>query len=230
MDFWMKREDYETLQKHADEFKEPYFLQTPYTDKGYYHSAIKFRNSNTTNLSEVFLFEDWNMGISIDIFPIDKYISSELIENYKKIGELTYQLSTYMRISNPYLDEKNKKRVEEYCGRNPLELYEELESIAQQYNNSDKADCYLEIVNTQYKDPFKKVIHEEDLNHCVYLDFENTKIPAYNGYINHLKSFYGDYMQLPPKEKRGLWHDGIYVPEIPFKEYVDKKRKELAED
>jgi hypothetical protein len=37
-------------------------------------------------------------------------------------------------------------------------------------------------------------------------------------------------MQLPPKEKRGLWHDGIYVPEIPFKEYVDKKRKELAED
>ena len=229
MDFWMKREDYEKLYQHADEFKEPYFLQTPYTDNGYYYSAIKLRNSNTTNLSEIFLYENWNMGIGIDIFPIDKYISSELVKNYSKIGEITSELSTYMRMSNPYLDDNNKKRVENYCGRAPLELYEELEAIAQQYNDSDEADCYLEIVNTQYKDPFKKIIHKEDLDNCVYLDFENTKIPAYNGYLNHLKAFYGDYMQMPPMEKRGVWHEEIFSPDIPYKEYVSKMRREKEE-
>lgn len=109
MDFWMMRSDYEELQKHADEFSHPYFLQTPYTDKGYYYSAIKFRNSNTTDISTFFAWEDWNMGIAIDIFPIDAYDTTELPAAYEYIGKLTMELSTYMRKSNPQLDEANKK-------------------------------------------------------------------------------------------------------------------------
>lgn len=228
MDFWMMREDYKELQKHANEFEHPYFLQSPYTDKGHYFSAIKLRNSNTSDVSDIFAFEDWNMGVAIDIFPIDSYISEELPTAYERIGELTYQLSTAMRMSNPYLDEANKERVANYCGRKPIEIYEELEAIAQKYANDDRCDCLLEMVNTQYKNPFKKVIHKEDVQEQVFLNFEHIKIPAYNGYVNHLTTFYGDYMQFPPVEKRGTWHGGeTYNTDIPYKEYVENKRKEF---
>lgn len=228
MDFWMMRKDYAELQKHADEFKAPYFLQTPYTDKGYFYSAIKLRNSNTTDVSDVFVWENWNMGIAIDIFPIDKYMADELPEAYSKIDNLTMELSTYMRISNPYLDDKNKERVANYCGREPMDIYEELEAIAQKYNDCKNADCFGEFVNTQYSNPMKKIIYKQDLEIQVFLDFEHIKVPVYNGYINHLSTFYGDYMSFPPVEKRGTWHSGqFFDPDISYKEFVKKRRLEL---
>lgn len=231
MDFWMMRSDYEELKKHADEFEHPYFLQTPYTDPGYYFSAIKLRNSNTSDVSDIFAFEDWNMGVAIDIFPIDSYISEELPKAYEDIGKITYQLSTAMRMSHPYLDEANKERVANYCGKKPIELYEELESIAQRYAKDDRCDVLLEMVNTQYSNPFKKVIHTEDVQEQVFLDFEHIKIPAYNGYIYHLTNFYGDYMQFPPVEKRGTWHGGeTFDTDAPYKEYVSKRRIELKNE
>ena len=227
MDFWMIRSDYEKLQKHADEFATPYFLQTPITDPGYYYSAIKLRNSNTTDVSDIFAWENYNMGIAIDVFPIDAYKKSELISAYKRIGELTKELSTFMRISNPCLDESNKQRVENYCGRNPMEIYEELETIAQKYNASTEADCLGEFVNTQYANPMKKIIYKDDVQEQVFLDFEHIKIPAYNGYINHLTTFYGDYMTFPPVEKRGTWHSGqTFDANYPYTEYVAKIRAE----
>lgn len=230
MDFWMMRSDYEELQKHADEFSSPYFLQTPYTDKGYYYSAIKLRNSNTTDVSTIFAWEDWNMGIAIDLFPVDAYDTDELPEAYSRIGDLTTELSTYMRRNNPNLDEANKERVANYCGRNPLEIYEEIEQIAQKFNNDSNANCLGEFVNTQYKNPLKKIIRKEDIESQVFLDFEHIKIPVYNGYINHLTTFYGDYMAFPPIEKRGTWHAGqIFDPDVPYKKYVKKLREEIQE-
>ncbi|MGN0005700.1 MAG: phosphorylcholine transferase LicD [Candidatus Gastranaerophilaceae bacterium] len=224
MDVWMMREDYEELQKHADEFEQPYFLQTPYTDPGYYFSAIKLRNSNTSDVSDVFVYENWNMGIGLDIFPIDAYIESELPYAYSKIGGLACELSTYMRKSNPYLDEKNKKRVANYCGRNPMEIYEEIQSIAKIHFNDPNADCLLEMVYTEY--PFKKkIIHTEDVEYQIYLDFENCKIPHFNGYIKHLETMYGDYMKFPPVEERGTWHGGeTFDADTPYKETVMRKR------
>ena len=45
MDVCMPREDYERFCTVAvSEFKTPYFLQTPYTDKNYYYSFAKIRN------------------------------------------------------------------------------------------------------------------------------------------------------------------------------------------
>lgn len=227
VDVWMMREEYEELQKHADEFKIPYFLQTPYTDPGYYFSAIKLRNSNTTDVSEIFAWEDWNMGIGIDIFPIDKYEFDELPEAYSQIGELTTELSTYMRRNNPNLDDANKQRVANYCGRDPMAIYIEIERIAQKFNNSPKANCLGEFVNTQYKNPYCKIINEEDIVSQVLLDFEHIKMPSCNGYLNYLKTFYGDFMKLPPVEKRGTWHSGqIFDAERPYTEVIKDIRAE----
>jgi lipopolysaccharide cholinephosphotransferase len=51
--------------------------------------------------------------------------------------------------------------------------------------------------------------HAEDFSDYVTVPFEEIpmRIPA--GYDNILHATYGDYMQFPPKEKRGVWHKGV---------------------
>jgi lipopolysaccharide cholinephosphotransferase len=42
------------------------------------------------------------------------------------------------------------------------------------------------------------------------------------GYEDALRIEYGNYMQFPPVEKRGLWHECEMYPDIPYKEYYKK--------
>ena len=44
--------------------------------------------------------------------------------------------------------------------------------------------------------------HKEDFENYILLNFEGYKFYAISGYDHHLKQLYGDYMQLPPEDKR----------------------------
>ena len=41
----------------------------------------------------------------------------------------------------------------------------------------------------------------------LYVPFEDMLVPVPKGYDNYLRGIYGDYMQLPPQEKRITHHD-----------------------
>lgn len=73
IDVVMFRNDYEQLVNNGQQyFNEPYFLQTAYTDPGYYRCHAQLRNSNTTGMMP---FEGKkspiNQGIFLDIFVLD---------------------------------------------------------------------------------------------------------------------------------------------------------------
>ena len=51
IDVAMPRKDYEVFIQLGKEFKHPLFLQTPYTDRGYFYTPARIRNSNTTGIS-----------------------------------------------------------------------------------------------------------------------------------------------------------------------------------
>lgn len=224
LDVYMFRDEYNELIKHADEFSNPYFLQTPYTDPGCFISYVKIRNSNTSLVSDVFAWGNWNMGIYLDVFPMDEFILDELQENYDKIDSLAMENGTYMRMNHPCLDERNKQRVANYSGRNPYETYEEIQRIATQYAGDERTDCYVEMVCTEYRDSSRKIIKKDEITSQVFLDFECLKIPTFNGYKNHLTRMYGDYMQLPPLEERYAVLPKTFDPDTPYKETVMRKR------
>ena len=46
------------------------------------------------------------------------------------------------------------------------------------------------------------VFSKEGFNDSLLLDFEDAKFCAMKDYDNVLRQLYGDYMQLPPEEKR----------------------------
>jgi lipopolysaccharide cholinephosphotransferase len=72
IDVCMPRQDYDRLiEIGSTAFCEPYFLQSAYSDTGYYRGHAQLRNSATTAIRPSDSYRPFNQGIFIDIFPID---------------------------------------------------------------------------------------------------------------------------------------------------------------
>jgi lipopolysaccharide cholinephosphotransferase len=226
LDICMFRDDYERFIKLKDEFQPPYFLQTPYTDEGFFWANTTVRNTNTTAVTPYFAYQPMNQGAFVDIFSLDNIVEGEEgKETFLKINKLTIDNSTYMRMSNPNLDEANKQRVEEYKKRvrNPFEVYEEIQALAQQFN--DIPTKYItKPMATIYGYERTCYLKEDFIDSC-NVKFEGYSFPVPKGYDRVLKTTYGDYMHLPPLEKRGLHHNIIFDMDTPYNEYIEKKIK-----
>ena len=219
LDVVMPRKDYNKLMEISTwVFNKPYFLQTPHTDPNSGYSFAKLRNSNTTCIPKMFAKARFNHGIHIDIFPLD-YWEENAFEEYEIIKALNIENSTYMRMTNPNLDERNRERVKNYSGRNPIETYEEIHQRAQQFN-SIKSKFVTAAVSTilSYK---KKLWYAEDFSSSIMADFEGYKVSIPIGYDRILKTVFGDYMSFPSIEERGLHHNGVlFDADKPYTEYL----------
>ena len=207
LDAFLFRDDYEKFIQLAHEFDYPYFLQTPETDPGYYYTMAKIRNSNTTMMSEKFKYNKFNQGVWFSVFPLDHWKIEGQDERWARIKELILDNSTYMRMDNPNLDEKDKERVAQYSGRDPLEVNKEIHSIASEFNNQDTG--YLALATTTIY-PTKCLVYPSSVfSSAIMSDFEEYRFPIPIGYDTYLRTCFGDYMKFPPIEQRGKWHNTI---------------------
>jgi lipopolysaccharide cholinephosphotransferase len=225
LDVCMPREDYEKLwQLYRDEFTQPYFLQYPGEDKGYYFSFAKIRNSNTSGISVPFIYEEYNQGISLDIFPLDNCVPDEADINWERINYLNLQQSTNMRRSLLFPSVNDIARMEQYPMRDGHDVLKELNSIATQYNDKETEYCIASTV-TAYR--AQKLIYRwADVLDTIDCDFYGHKIKIPRNCNRILETTYGDFMQYPPIEKRGLWHaNAVFNPDIPYKETLKGLRE-----
>lgn len=220
IDLAMPRDDYEKMVRLGQEFKAPYFLQTPWTDENYFYSFAKIRNSNTSCVSEKFMFADFNQGLMLDFHPIDDWDPQDGGEEiYAEINKLAYDNSTYMRIGNPNLREEDKKRVAEYKGMKPIDACARMRELGMSWHGQSKAfvcrntfGLYGYTRNLFYADDFKSTID---------VDFEGFKISVPIGYDRILRTLYGEYNNLPPIGKRGSGHEQAIVnPDVPWREII----------
>lgn len=61
----------------------------------------------------------------------------------------------------------------------------------------------------------REVCRKSEFEQAVEVMFEGVKSYAYSHYDSHLRKYYGDYMQLPPKEKQ--------IPKHSFEAWVDEE-------
>lgn len=218
VDVFLFRDDYEKFKKLGQEFNAPYFLQTPETDPGYFYSMTKIRNSNTTMLIDEFKYQKFNQGIWFSIFPLDHWNPEGGEERRARINELILDNSTYMRMSNPNLDEKNRKRVEKYSGRDPMEVNNEIHALGSAFNNIDTGYLALSTLSLY---PLKCTVYPSSVfSSAIMADFEGYKFPIPVGYDTYLKTAYGNYMEFPPIEKRGVWHNFKVDCDRPYTDYL----------
>lgn len=210
MDFGMLRKDYEKFIKVAPkEFGDRYALAGPDCGHRYYNFVSKIYKKGTWFVTN-YNHGNFEMGINIDIFVYDNLAEEEKeqkkqmkkatllrymymsknVNFYKnsvfKTGNLiprlisgaAYYIWKILPISNEFLCRKWKKNAIQFEGKT---------QVVTQFNDSGIWESRIAL---------------EDLYPLIEVPFEDFSIKVPYAYDKVLREMYGDYMQLPPDEKR----------------------------
>ncbi len=211
-DVAMPREDYEKFILLASDIEQPYFLQTPYSDKKCCFSFAKLRNTETTALHTSFIEKEDNMhmGAFLDIFQLDKTPREKLQKIRTEIFPAIMSSSAFMRKNAAVSTERDQKIIQEYYPRNcsNIDCYETIQQIARQYESDPGCDMFSMNACTIYHEN-KQAFPIACFEHTVLLPFEHLSVRCPQDYDTVLKIMYGNYMEFPPVEKRGQWHQTV---------------------
>lgn len=212
IDIFMLRQDYDKFLKIMDEnaktnqkYKALHFSNNC---PNYFYRFTKVVDLDTV-LTESTFITPKDMGVFVDIFPLDDIDMS----NIKKIIKKNKRLAILLGIS------ANKKAgiktdgIAKKIAKFIISFYakpmgwkhwtQKSEKLATSFNN--KGYDHIHAFSGAYgiKDIFEKSMFDE----LVEVEFEKNKFPAIKEWDKYLKQLYGNYMQLPPKEKQITHHD-----------------------
>ena len=208
MDICMLREDYEKLQDYLiANPDERYEVMSYKNNLNYVYPFMKVQD-NQTYLLEEDVRIDSNMGIYVDIFPVDGYEDDSVFKDKMTRLIKKRQLScyTFKGITNTKSILNSLIRyisVIIFYFTNTNKYIRGIDELAQ----SRKVDDYELVDYLIYKDMNKPVWKREWLNQTITGVFEGKEFMIPKNYHEILTSDYGDYTQLPPVELRFSHHD-----------------------
>lgn len=201
IDIAMPRPDYERFLKTFSKDDSNIQVISYHTDKRYPHYYAKVQDKNTVLKSDSPF--KYQMGVNIDIFPIDAVPEKEELRE------------KYNRDFNFYRNIYNIKAITNRKGRSFLKkilfifsrittslipitfLVRKIDQISQQYNY----DSY-NLVSIAASVDNRFFLEKENFGKGIMLNFEGIEVKAPYHYHKILKKNYGDYKKLPPKNKR----------------------------
>ena len=208
MDICMLREDYEKLQDYLIAYPDDRYEVMSYKNNlNYVYPFMKVQD-NQTYLLEEDVRIDSNMGIYVDIFPVDGYEDDSVFKDKMTRLIKKRQLScyTFKGITNTKSILNSLIRyisVIVFYFTNTNKYIRGIDDLAQ----SRKVDDYELVDYLIYKDMNKPVWKREWLNQTITGVFEGKEFMIPKSYHEILTSDYGDYTQLPPVELRFSHHD-----------------------
>ena len=233
MDFCMLRPEFEKLLAIGEsEFKGPYFFQTSLTDRKYFCGYARLRNSTTTGVIQGH-GEGYNNGIYIDIFVMDGYIEDQA--EYEKQVRKMQNREKFLRYAESEICCSNpikyaiRKLIQPFLANRKIYEYSYAKyQKALQINNQNTDRITFMTHNPSLRESYW--MYKSDFNEIIRLPFHQLMLPAPKEYDKVLKNIYGDYMQYPPVEQRGEWHNGIihFEPDIPYEEYFKKVKTDAC--
>lgn len=230
IDVFMPRPDYDQFVELAKtQLSSDYEIITPFDKANYPLYFVKLCDRHTTLQEE----EDIPCiyGLYIDIFPIDGApddieTARALERRFTKTKHKLEAISTHVsfRAYLKLLKEPSKwgrfvrKTFGFFC-RNwyRKHLLQQMNAICYRYpyENSTLVAVYCGSYGS------KEVFPKSWLDGTATFTFEGMDVALPSGYDDYLKQYYGDYMQLPPEEKRISHH---------FKAYFNLYRRETDEE
>ena len=204
VDVTMPYSDYlKFLEIAQDELGEKYFLQTSDTDINYYRSYARIRKNNTTFVDEYQLQWDIHHGVWLDIFPLVEINPGMEF----KIKRILMQLSNYILMDNFFqihIDEFEQKLGK--CGVKLVTLFHKIprnvrvrlkkwlqHPIYAARNKKGLTNVWMAISRYYPSEMYA--------GSCKLL-YEGEEFDVPTPYKQKLEIDYGDYMKLPPEDKR----------------------------
>ncbi len=222
IDIGMPRPDYERFLEIAEkQLDDPYYLRTFKNGKRYsslYFSQIANRNVSLKRISMGNLIDDhaW-----IDVFPLDGVPEGKIeFHIWKNKAMLFSKLFTLSQMQKNF--STKGKSIGEYRtkkekfififlklhGQNLLNsnyLWNALDRELKKYKYSSSDRLINFCGNWRMKEMFEKNVYGKGM----LFQFEGFKLNGPENYDFVLSQMYGDYMVLPPEEKRN--HHDIYM-------------------
>ena len=220
IDVGMPREDYEIfLEKGQALLPDGFFLQSYKSDPNYPNCFAKIRNSNTTYLETSVKNCDMNHGVFIDIFPLDYYPDDK-----KTKDRFIFKKNLLnIRISSVYQSKRKKLKVRLISFLLKLRYPSYKMAVKKREKLYKSISTGSMLANYGGAWGAKEIVPKEWYGEGVWLEFEGLSVRAPIEYDKWLSQVYGDYMQLPPADKRCPHH---YVDVLDFeksyREYVSK--------
>ena len=209
IDCMMPRPDYEKFVATFNENNDsPLKVFSSYNDRNFFQPFAKVVNTKTRLIEHEDRSQP-NLGVYVDIFPIDGLPNDEdEREQYWNMIAKKKNFSTviYSKINEKEHGLKKIARKILFCLFRPFSANwyaKKLHRLG--IKNSFEASKF--VANSIFGYHTKEQMPKSIFDDFVLLDFEDRKFSAVKDYNTYLSNLFGDYMQLPPKEKQVSKHD-----------------------
>ena len=212
IDIFMPIEDYKKFIKIIKDNNEiAYSILDPYDNDEYYYFFSKLIDNRTVMIEDN-MPQINGFGVYIDIFPIyglPNY-TSQLDDYVDKMLQLNdiYKVKACPQTWN-YSKNKFKKIIKSivkfpmYCKYKNIASKKRILSLLEE-NNYNKTK-YVGYILSAYEK--KEILDKRVFDKAIPMKFEDEYFNVPIGYDQYLKQIYGDYMKLPPLEKRQSHHN-----------------------
>ena len=221
VDVSLPRDEYERFLAIAEkELPEYYFLQTKDTDPEYPNNFAKIRDSRTTFIETSARNLNINHGAYIDIFPLDNYPSGCKAKIYElKKTLLTRRIYKAFYMPNMSFIAKIITLVTMIFYPSLKGAVEKREKLFKSVSPTDK------VINNSGAWLEKEIIPKEWVQNSIQMEFEGITVNVSDKYDEWLTYVYGDYMSLPPENKRvGHHYVDCFDMNKPYTEYINEVR------
>lgn len=204
LDIMLPREEYNRLLNALNiELSDQYWLQSYSTDEHYWQPFAKVRKTGTVYKEKgMEKFDDSRCGVWVDIFPMD-YAGDKGTFGLKWKRYWVKVISFTLRIREFHLNNSSFSR--RYAPAImllrcfPSSVLKRMQEKIM-LGNKKKARNFVNLASTYEidKETYPIAWFAEE----IFTQFEDYVLPVPNGYEDYLKQLYGNYMELPPVEKR----------------------------
>ena len=217
MDIAMDRTNYDKFIEIATrELPDKYYLQTWETDPAYPYPFAKIRLNGTTFVEDSFEKSNMHQGIYVDILPYDVW--PEKKRDQKKLWREKSFLTAMLLMKCRCIKFKSNNMsfvkvlmktlmftvVKFMCLFTSKDnLVKKYKKLVSRFNACKSSEVFEQTVN--YK--FGYWVQPSSIfDGNMLMVFEDTEFKVPKNYDEYLKKAYGDYMQLPPEDKRWIGH------------------------
>ena len=207
LDVVMFREDYEKFKKiFLSSDNKKYKLLTSETEKDYCYVFSKLMLKGTIFEENWVEYMDFDLGINIDIFVLDD-LSNNRFKRFYQIKKIFFYnkllIMSKIKIDNlPFVTKvvtHSFYHILNFLKIRPYKINNNLLRFLKKYESPD-AEYILDIAAPMGQYP--QIFSKKDFKPVKKVKFEDIEVNVPAIYDEVLKSYYGDYMKLPPEEER----------------------------
>lgn len=216
IDVCMLRDDYNKFIKIQEkELNNKYYFQNMETEKEYVNIFSKIRRNDSIFCESISNLDEKKQGIWIDIFPIDNTSDNMLIAKFYMLKVIILRILIAYKNGDTMVSENFLKRfllrLLKFFSKfySKKKLKNKLLCTIHKFNGKKTSNvvsyggCYL----------FKEIVKREYFENLIEHKFEKHDFYIPKKYDEYLRNYYGNYMQLPPKEKQISNH---YISKLQF--------------